>query len=383
VSRVFFSSSLLNGYDELKTLSYAIPLICPIGADVRQPVMTFGKPDWFDQVGREVALAHEAAAIFDQSTFGKVEVEGKDAARFLNRICANNMEISPGRAIYTTMLNERGGIESDLTAIRITDDHYRLFVGTTAIRRDMAWLKRHLDDEQVTLRDSTKDYAVLGLMGPDAAEIAAKVGAGELNSLKYFEAGPAHIAGAHIRAVRMSYVGEAGWEITCKAENADKIYNALYEQGAQPAGVFAQSAMRIEKRFLAYGHDLDTDISPIQAGLDFAIAWDTDFIGRSALEKQRDTGETNRVVTIVLDDKNAVPLGGEPVYFDGCIAGKTTSATYGYRVEKPVAIANFSLAEARSDGVQVEVDIAGKLYTGQATHQPAYDPKGQRMRVSL
>jgi len=345
-----------------------------------EPNMTFGQPDWFDQVGREVALAHESAAIFDQSTFGKIEVEGKDAAGFLNRICANDMDKKPGRAIYTAMLNERGGIESDLTAIRITDDHYRLFVGTTAIRRDMAWLKAHLGDEHVTLRDSTKDYAVLGLMGPDAGQIATKAGAPELNDLKYFQVGPAHIAGAHIRAVRMSYVGEAGWEITCKAENAARIYDTLYECGARPAGIFAQSAMRIEKRFLAYGHDLDTDISPLQAGLDFAVGWDTDFIGKSALEKQHDAGEENRVVTIILDDEAAVPLGSEPVFLNGSIAGKTTSAAYGYRVGKPVIIADLKLVEARSQGIRVDVDIAGKLYSGQVTHQPAFDPKGQKMR---
>ncbi len=345
-----------------------------------EPVMTFGRPDWFDQVAREVAQAHEGAAIFDQSTFGKIEVEGKDAARFLNRICANNMDRKPGRAIYTAMLNERGGIESDLTAIRIADDHYRLFVGTTAIRRDIAWLRRHLGDEQVSLHDSTQDYAVIGLMGPDAAEIATRVGAPELNDLKYFEAGPAHIAGAHIRAVRMSYVGEAGWEITCKAENAGKIYDALHEHGALPAGIFAQSAMRIEKRFLAYGHDLDTDISPLQAGLDFAVAWDTDFIGKTALEKQKNIGEINRVVTIILDDKNATPLGSEPFYIDGHIAGKTTSAAYGYRVGRPVIIADCSHEDARTEGARVEVDIAGKLYEGQVTLQPAFDPMGQRMR---
>jgi len=346
-----------------------------------EPVMTFGKPDWFDQVGREVAQSNKAAAIFDQSTFGKIEVEGKDAARFLNRLCANNMDRNPGRAIYTTMLNERGGIESDLTAIRIAEDHYRLFVGTTAIARDMAWLKRHLGGDQVTLHDSTEDYAVLGLMGPDVAAIAERVGAPELNALKYFEAGPAYIAGAHLRAVRMSYVGEAGWEMTCKTENAGKIYDALYEQGARPAGIYAQSSMRIEKRFLAYGHDLDTDISPIQAGLDFAVDWDSDFIGKQALQKQRDAGETCRIVTIVLDDESAVPIGNEPVYFDQQIVGKTTSAAFGYRTGKPIAIADMKLEEACTEGAIVEVDIARKLFRGCITLQPAFDPKGSIMRT--
>ena len=347
---------------------------------VDAPKLTFGKPDWFDRVGREVAHAHEHAAIFDQSTFGKIEVEGPDATRFLDRVCANAMDRAPGRAIYTAMLNTRGGIESDLTAIRIAGDHYRLFVGTAAIRRDMAWLQRHLDGDRVTLTDSTQDYAVLGLMGPDAARIAEAVGAPELNALRYFEAGPAHIAGAHVRAVRLSYVGEAGWEITCKAENAARVYEALHEQGARPAGVFAQSAMRIEKRYLAYGHDLDTDISPLQAGLGFAVAWDTDFIGRAALMKQRDAGEACRVVSITLEDASAVPIGNEPVYSDGAIVGKTTSAAFGYRIGRPVAIADIREPAARFEGARVEIDIARTLFAGRVSVKPVFDAAGLRMR---
>jgi 4-methylaminobutanoate oxidase (formaldehyde-forming) len=345
-----------------------------------EPVLTFGQADWFSQVGREVAQAHTGAAIFDQSTFGKIEVKGKDAMRFLNRLCANNMDRQSGRAIYTAMLNERGGIESDLTAIRIDDEHYRLYVGTTAIRRDLAWLKQHLDDEQVTLRDSTEDYAVIGLMGPGAAAIAASVGATELNKLKYFTVGPACIADTQVRAVRMSYVGEAGWEITCKATNAARVYTALYAEGARPAGLFAQSAMRIEKRFLAYGHDLDTDISPIHAGLDFTVAWETEFIGKTSLKKQRDAGELNRLITIILDDETAVPLGNEPVYLNGQLAGKTTSAAYGYRIGKAIAIADIAVADARVEGALVEIDIARTRYTGRVTQLPAFDPQGHRMR---
>ncbi len=345
-----------------------------------KPKMTFGRPDWFEQVGREVTYAHEHAAVIDLSTFGKIEVVGADAARFLDRLCANSMDRTPGRAIYTSMLNDRAGIESDLTAIRIAEDHYRLFVGTAAIRRDMAWLLRHLDGERVTLTDSTQDYAVLGLMGPEAARIAEVVGAPELNALGYFEAGPAHIAGAHVRAVRLSYVGEAGWEITCKAENAARIYDVLYEEGGRPAGLFAQSAMRIEKRYLAYGHDLDTDISPLQAGLGFAVAWGTDFIGREALLKQRDAGEACRIVSIVLEDAAAVPLGNEPVYCDGEIVGKTTSAAFGYRIGRPIAVADIKEPAARVDGAEVEIDIARTLFAGHVSVKPAFDPEGRCMR---
>ena len=342
--------------------------------------MTFGKPDCFDEVGREVAAAHEEAALFDQSTFGKIEVKGADACAFLNRVCANNMDRKPGRAIYTAMLNERGGMESDLTAIRIAGDHYRLFVGTAAIRRDMAWLRRHLGEANVELRDSTEDFAVIGLMGPKAAAIAKAVGANELNDLSYFGVGEAHIAGAHVRAVRLSYVGEAGWEITCKAENAGRVHDALAAEGARPAGLFAQTSMRIEKRFLAYGHELDTDISPLQAGLGFAVDWDGGFIGRDALLKQREKGAESRIVTLILDDGDAVPLGNEPVLCDGEIVGKTTSAAFGYRVGKPIAIADVTVADARSEGTHVEIDIAGDRFGARLRHAAAFDTAGARMR---
>ena len=329
-----------------------------------EPTMTFGQPDWFDAVGQEVKAAHEGAALFDLSSFSKIEVEGRDAERFLERLCANRMARPPGRAIYTALLNSEGGMESDLTAVRLAADHYRLYVGTTAVRRDMAWLRRHLDGEQVTLRDSTEDYAVLGLMGPEAARIAEQTGAAELAALSYFRSGSAELAGVPVTAVRLSYVGEAGWEITCKAADAERVYDALASFGAQPAGLFAQTAMRIEKRFLAYGHDLDTDVSPLQAGLGFAIDWDSDFIGREALKRQREAGEACRIVTVLLDDPEAVLHGGEPVVFNGEVVGMTTSAAFGYRIGRPLAIADLRRPEARAELARVEVDIAGRRWPG-------------------
>jgi 4-methylaminobutanoate oxidase (formaldehyde-forming) len=346
-----------------------------------EPKPTFGKPDWFEAVGHEVAQAHGKAAIFDQSTFGKIDVSGKDAERFLNTVCANQMDRSPGRAIYTAMLNRRGGIESDLTALRLTEDHYRLYVGTTAIRRDLSWLRRHVDGFGVTIADVTADYAVIALMGPDSETIARNVGADELNELGYFRVGRATITGCSVTGARLSYVGERGWELTCAARDAGRIYDALHKQGARPAGAFAQTSMRIEKRFLAYGHDLDTDVTPIDAGLDFAVAWDTDFIGRDALSKRRDEGGENRLVSILLEDREAVPLGNEPVYFDGQIAGKTTSAAFGYRVGRPVALADLKLSAARADGALVDIDIAGTRCAGRVSESAIFDPGGRRMRI--
>ncbi|MGI9437306.1 MAG: glycine cleavage T C-terminal barrel domain-containing protein, partial [Geminicoccaceae bacterium] len=347
-----------------------------------EPKLTFGRPDWQDAVEREVRSAHEEAAIFDQSTLGKIEVKGAHAAAFLNRVAANQMDRPVGRAIYTTMLNERGGIESDLTAIRIAEHHYRLYVGTTAIKRDLTWLRRQLrDDEDVTLSDKSDDYAVMALMGPKAGAIAASVGAEQLSGLKYFQSGEAEIAGCHIRGVRLSYVGEAGWEITCRREDAEPVYDALNASGAKPAGVFAQTSMRIEKRFLAYGHDIDTDVSPLEAGLGFAIDWSKEFIGKAALEAKNTEGMESRIVTVVLEDLDAVPLGNEPVLFEDRIVGKTTSAAFGFRVGAPIAIADISGQVSRADGASVQINIAEELYQGRVVVGAAFDPKGLRMRT--
>lgn len=339
------------------------------------PKLTFERPEWFENVHQEVEAAHERAAIFDASSFGKIEVEGPDACAFLQMLCMRDMDRPIGRAIYTALLNARGTFESDLTAQRISETHYRLFTGTNAIKRDLAWLRDHSNGFDVSLKDSTEDYAVLGLMGPEAARIAADVGAPELNELGYFKVAPAHIAGKHIRAVRMSYVGEAGWEITCKSEHASVIYEALVKAGAQPAGLYAQTSMRIEKGFCAMGHELDSDTSPVNVAMG-NLAKSTDFIGKKALAEHIKTRKRT-LVTLIFEDTDVVPIGHEPIYLDECIIGQTTSAAFGYRVNAPIALAHVKHAKA---GTKVLVDIAGQTTPARMILEPAYDPSGTRMR---
>jgi len=350
-----------------------------------EPKLTFSRPEWFDQVGQEVEQAHKRAAIFDLSTFGKIEVTGADAETFLNRICANNMARPAGRAIYTAMLNERGTFENDFTAIRLTDEHYRLLTGTGMIKRDMAWLTRHKkDSERVSFHDSTEDFAIIALMGPESARIAGEINAPKLNDLGYFQSAVTNIGGNEIQATRLSYVGEAGWELTCRREDVKSLYTAIEDAGAKPAGIYAQSSMRIEKKFLAIGHDLDADLSPFEAGLEFAVDWQTDFIGRDALLARKEKGIESSLVLIVLNDGNAVPLGNEPVSISGKFIGKTTSAAFGYRTGKPVAIAllkqNGAIKLAELKGLEVEINIAGEMFKGTVSTAPVFDPEGLVMR---
>ncbi|TMV57790.1 FAD-dependent oxidoreductase, partial [Thioclava sp. BHET1] len=260
-----------------------------------EPKMTFARPDWFENVRAEVTAAHEKAAIFDASPFGKIEVEGPDAEAFLLSVCAGFVARAPGSVIYTALLNERGTFESDITVQRLAQDHYRLIVGTNAIKRDLAWLRRHQADFEVTLSDCTEAYAILGLMGPEAARIAADCGA-DLAGIGYFRHAMASFAGKPVRAARMSYVGEAGWEMTCDAADAPAIYAAMVAAGAVPAGLFAQSSMRIEKGFCAMGHELDSDVTPITTGLDFATRKKGGFIGAEALAEARARGEASHMI---------------------------------------------------------------------------------------
>lgn len=347
-----------------------------------EPVLTFDEPEWFDQVGREVRAAHEHAAVFDQSTLGKIRVRGPDAERFLDRVCANDMTRPPGRAVYTAMLNPRAGFESDLTALRTDVDEYLLYVPTGAVKRDMAWLHRHLGgDDRVRLTDVTEDWAVLALMGPEATTVARAVGGGALDALGFFHHGTAEVAGVPVRAVRLSYVGEAGWEITCAASDAGTLCDALVGAGALPAGLLAQTAMRIEKRFAAMGHELDGDVSPLEAGLDFAVRKRGGFVGHDALVARAGRPPGKRLVSVVLDDPAAHPLGDEPLYADGCLVGQATSAAFGYRVGRPVLLAYLDATLlAGGETPRVQVDIAGVRWAGTADVRAAFDPAGSRMR---
>ncbi|MCY3980690.1 MAG: FAD-dependent oxidoreductase [Alphaproteobacteria bacterium] len=340
-----------------------------------EPALSFARPDWFERVKDEVVAAHERAAVFDLTAFGKIEVEGPGAEAFLEHMCASNMARMPGTAIYTAVLNERGTYESDLTALRLAADRYRLYTGAAAIQRDLTWFRRHAGGFEVVLRDATEDYAVLALMGPDSGGIAAVLGASELNMLGYFRHASAQIAGCRVRATRLSYVGEAGWELTCQAADAAAIHGALLEAGAVPAGLHAQTSMRIEKGYAAMGHELDGDIGPVEVGLDRFCSRRKRYIGSNALAERRKTGQRS-LATILLDNPEALPLGHEPVLFGGRIAGQTTSAAFGYRIGRPLALAHVS---GVPDGAAVEINIARTRHAARLRFAPAFDPAGRRM----
>ena len=188
-------------------------------------------------------------------------------------------------------------------------------------------------------------------MGPESGAIMAQFDAGEIEDLSYFRHCRGNIGGIDVDAVRLSFVGEAGWELTCATPQAVPLYRLLHAAGAQPAGLFAQTSMRIEKRFLSFGHDLDTDLNPLQAGLEFSLDWDSDFIGKAALSELRASAPSQRLVSILFDDPQAQPLGHEPVYLDGAIIGKTTSAEKPSSPTRPPAICMWYMSIRRNSSM--------------------------------
>ena len=342
------------------------------------PQLRFGRPDWFEYVSAEVAAAHESAAIFDASPFGKIDVTGKDAEAFLLHCCAGYVGRAPGSVIYTAVLNERAGFESDITAQRIAHDHYRLFVGAGSIKRDLAWFRRHAEGFEIRLKDTTEDYATLCLMGPQAHRIVAETGASKLGDIGYFKHARAHIAGCEVRAARMSYVGEAGWEITCRSESASEIYAAFASRGAKPAGLFAQTSMRIEKGYCAMGHELDADVTPVEAGLLSMTRTYGGFLGYEALCARKQEGAKRKVISLIFEDTHAVPLGHEPIYLDGDVIGETSSCAFGYRVGAPVAL-GYCNAWVDSN-TRVKVDIAREMFVARVVQGALFDPDGSLMR---
>lgn len=347
------------------------------------PRLSFGQPDWFDNVRTEVMAAHEHAAVFDLSSFGKIDVKGAEAESFLMQCCAGYVNRKSGSVIYTAVLNKRGTFESDVTVQRISEEHYRLFVGTQAIKKDMAWFARAAEDGRngagykVAITDVTEEYATLALMGPAASDIATSL-AGQLESVSYFKHMETTLAGISVRAARLSYVGEAGWEITCKSSEANTLYQAVRKAGAVPAGLFAQTSMRIEKGFRAMGHELDSDVSPMDVNLQMFTRKSGGFTGYEALQERAEQESSQQIVSLTFADDSVVPLGHEPIIYNNTIVGKTTSCAYGYRVGKPIALAQVSMM--LNSGSQVEVDVAGRLYQAQVNLEALYDAPGTRMK---
>jgi 4-methylaminobutanoate oxidase (formaldehyde-forming) len=353
---------------------------------------SFGRQNWFDAHAAEHRAARECVAVFDQTGFAKFVVRGRDAAGVLQRLCANDVDVPAGKAVYTGLLNERGGFESDLTAIRLAADEYYLVSGTAQAVRDADWIGRNIGgDEHAEVVDVTESFAVLGVMGPNVRTLLGRLTDADLSN-NAFPFGTAQTIGlgrATVRAVRITYVGELGWELHVPTAQAALLYDALTDAGRDlgltDAGHYAINSLRLEKGYRAWGAELTPDDTPLEAGLEFAVAWDkpVPFLGREALRRQKAEGVKRRLVLFVLKHSEPVLWGGEPIYRDGRAVGYTTSGSYGHTLGGAVALGYVADAgpvdAAFIRSGRYEINVSGKLIPAAAHLRPAYDPARQRI----
>jgi glycine cleavage system T protein len=336
---------------------------------------------WSPAIGAEHVACRTTAALFDETSFAKIEIAGNDAADFLERLCDNKVARDVGAITYTQMLNARGGIECDFTVTRLAEDRFRIVTGTAFGRHDLAWIRLHAPGG-VQVEDVTSRYACLGLWGPSARSILQPLDTQEL-VFPYMRARELAIGPVPCLALRVTYVGELGWELYCPVEYGlrlwDTIWDAGREHGLAAGGYKAIDSLRLEKGYRVWGSDISPEDTPYEAGLGFAVKLDKDdFIGRDALLRKSEP--SRRLACLVLDDPRSVALGSEPVRVAGEIVGRVTSGGYGYTVGRSIAYAYLPV-EAAVPGTSVEVEIFGEWNEGGVAEEPLFDPKGERIRA--
>jgi 4-methylaminobutanoate oxidase (formaldehyde-forming) len=357
--------------------------------------MSFGKPDWFSYWAGEHTAAREAVALFDQSSFSKYLVKGRDACSALQRICTANIDVEPGRLVYTLWLNERGGIEADLTVFRIDEQTFWIISGAAVTHKDLDWLNRNIDaDAHCFVHDMTNAYAVFGVMGPNALDLLQPLVNIELaaDRFAFGDTRETEIGYAPVRLARVSYVGERGWEVYVPVDMARQVFDRLVDAGGahglRLAGMHALDSCRIEKKFLHFGHDIGDEDTPLEAGLGFVCAMDKNppFIGRDAIAKQRETKAhlRKRLVQFTLQDPETMLYHHEPIMRDGEIVGFLTSGNYGHTLGASVGLGyvrdDDAITRELLEGSRWTIDVGGVAVPATASLGALYDPRGLRMR---
>ncbi|BCH16172.1 GcvT family protein [Mesorhizobium sp. L-2-11] len=349
------------------------------------------RQNWFDNQRDEHLAVRNGVGLFDMTSFGKIRVEGRDACAFLQRLCANDMDVAPGKIVYTQMLNQRGGIESDLTVSRLSETAYFLVVPGATLQRDLAWLKKHLADEFVVITDVTAAEAVLCLMGPDSRKLIQKLSPNDFsnatNPFGTFQ--EIEIGMGLARAHRITYVGELGWELYVSTDQAAHLFEAIEEAGADVGlklcGLHTLDSCRIEKAFRHFGHDITDEDNVLEAGLGFAVKTGKgDFLGRDAVLRKRETGLNRRLVQFRLKDAQPLLFHNEAILRDGKIVGPITSGNYGHHLGAAIGLGYVPCqGESEADVLSssYEIEIAGERFAAEVSLKPMYDPKAERVRM--
>ncbi|MDP9807225.1 4-methylaminobutanoate oxidase (formaldehyde-forming) [Rhizobium tibeticum] len=357
-------------------------------------IYTYGRQNWFDAVGREHKAVREAAVIFDQTSFAKFVLKGRDAEAALSWIASNDVTKPVGSLIYTQMLNDKGGIECDLTCARMADDEYYIVTGTGFATHDFDWIARNIPDGMhAELVDVTSAYSVLSLMGPNARAVLETVTSNDVSNaaFPFGRVKTIGIAGCPVRALRITYVGELGYELHVPVEYATTVYDALMAAGGplqlMNAGYRAIESCRLEKGYRAWGSDIGSDHTPIEAGLGWAVKTrkTTPFRGREAIERQLASGVKKMFACFVPEDPDVVLLGRETIYRDGKRVGWLSSGGFGYTIGKPIGYGYVRNPEGVTEDFVLsgsyELDVAHERVPCRASLEPLYDPEMARVKA--
>ncbi len=349
------------------------------------------RQNWFENQREEHLAVRNRVGLFDMTSFGKIRVEGRDALDFLQRLCANEMNVEPGRIVYTQMLNARGGIESDLTVTRLSQTAFFLVVPGATLQRDLAWLRKHVRDEFVVITDATAAESVLCVMGPRARELMQKVSPNDFSNEAhpFATAREIEIGMGLARAHRVTYVGELGWELYVSTDQAAHVFETLELAGADVGlklcGLHTLDSCRIEKAFRHFGHDITDEDHVLEAGLGFAVKpGKGEFIGREAVLAKRDNGLSRRLVQFRLSNPEPLLFHNEAIVRDGEIVGTITSGNYGHHLGGAIGLGYVACrGESEADVLAsaYEIEIAGTRVKAEASLKPMYDPKAERVRA--
>ena len=344
---------------------------------------------WSPAIGAEHLATRRSVAIFDESSFAKMEIAGPGAAALLERLCDNRVAREPGKITYTQMLNSRGGIECDFTVARLGEERFSIVTGTAFGNHDREWIRRHLPgDGSVQVQDVTSAWACFGVWGPRTRELLAPLTPQDLGNeaFPYMTVREITVGDVPVRALRVTYVGELGWELYCPSEYGLTLWRVLWEAGREhdmvAGGYRAIDSMRLEKGYRVWGADITPDENPYEGGVGFCVKLDKEggFIGREALAEAKERGPRFRISCLVLEDPHSVALGNEPVRIDGEIRGRVTTGGYGYTVERSIAYA-YLPPDRAEPGTKVEVEIFGSWVEGEVASEPLFDPEGERVRA--
>ncbi|MCH2636108.1 MAG: FAD-dependent oxidoreductase [Acidimicrobiales bacterium] len=358
----------------------------------REYQYSYGKQNWHDNMRAECDAVRNAVGLFDQSSFAKFAVRGPEALEVLEQLSANSIDVAPGRGVYTQWLNERGGIEADLTVTRLASDEFWVVTSAASQTRDWAWLRRACRGRSVEISDITDDWSVIGVMGPRSRDLLQTISNLALSneSFPFGSMNLINIGGVPCNALRMSYVGELGWELYIPANQANSVYEEIIASGdsfgLRHAGFHAMNSLRLEAGYRHWGHDISDEDTPLEAGLGFAVAWQKPggFTGRDALLAQKDQPRAKRLIQLRIEDPDLISYHDDPIFRDDTYVGRTTGGMWSHTQDRCLSMAYLNnpggVDQAWLDSGDWQIEIGTRRRAVTPSIRSFYDPTNKKVR---